>query len=83
MLRKGTYVTAPFAATGAGMLVFFATPQKKVENIAFRHHMRFERTYLALDGCLMAQWQEGDSVTCAVWTRDLEAEAGKDSSSSE
>jgi len=59
-------VRAPYTCTGPGKLVYFAVDGFKMEDRAFRHHMRLGNGWLALDGCLMREWEQGKGYTCVV-----------------
>ena len=70
---NGTYITGPVKIPGPGTLVYFNGGGKKLENVAFRHHMHLGEDYLAINGCVMAVWDEsGDGVTCCVRAKALD-----------
>jgi hypothetical protein len=72
-IRTNAYVTAPYHTKGPGTLMFFTGGGRKYENVAFKHHMRLEPTFLAVDGMVMAQFGYNDTVECRVKSTDIDA----------
>jgi hypothetical protein len=76
-----SYVGAPYYAKGPGVLVYFEGGGKHYENIPFKHHLTLGTTGLAINGCVMAQWAQGDPYTCQVNVRGASPGDSMDTSS--
>jgi len=69
-----TYINAPYYSLGPGTLLFFEGGGRKMQTTPYKHHLRLASTFMALDGCVMAQWNEGDVVTCRIVCTDSDAD---------
>jgi hypothetical protein len=63
---QNKFVHAPYLYTGAGTILHFEEGRRKLEAIPFKYHLRLTRNYLAVDGCVFAQFDDPDKVVCRL-----------------
>jgi len=66
LVYQNKFVHAPYLYMGAGTILQFEGGGRKLENVKFKYHLRLTQNYLAVDGCVFAQFDDANKVICRL-----------------